>query len=47
MAQSVYYFWTYLRLKEQLKELTFSVPSGNFGHAYAGWLAKEMGLPIK
>ena len=47
MAQSVYYFWTYLRLKEQLKGLTFSVPSGNFGHAYAGWLAKEMGLPIK
>ena len=47
MTQSVYYFWTYLRLKQHLKELTFSVPSGNFGHAYAGWLAKEMGLPIK
>nr|MCS5543955.1 threonine synthase [SAR86 cluster bacterium] len=47
MTQSVYYFWTYLRLKQQLKELTFSVPSGNFGNAYAGWLAKEMGLPIK
>ena len=46
MAQSVYYFWTYLRLKEYIKDLTFSVPSGNFGHAYAGWLAKEMGLPI-
>jgi threonine synthase len=29
------------------KELTFSIPSGNFGHAYAGWTAKEMGLPIK
>ena len=47
MTQSVHYFWTYLRLQEQLNELTFSVPSGNFGHAYAGWLAKEMGLPIK
>ena len=47
MTQSVYYFWAYLRLKEQLKDLIFSVPSGNFGNAYAGWLAKEMGLPIK
>jgi len=46
MTQSVYYFWTYLRLKEELNGLIFSIPSGNFGHAYAGWLAKEMGLPI-
>jgi threonine synthase len=46
MTQSVYYFWTYLRLKEELNQMTFSIPSGNFGHAYAGWLAKEMGLPI-
>ena len=46
MSQSVYYFWSYLRLQANLKELIFSVPSGNFGHAYAGWLAKEMGLPI-
>jgi len=46
MAQSVYYFWTYLKLKDQAEQLSFSVPSGNFGHAYAGWLAKQMGLPI-
>ena len=46
MTQSVYYFWTYLKLKEELNGLIFSIPSGNFGHAYAGWLAKEMGLPI-
>ena len=46
MAQSVYYFWTYLKLKGQAEQLSFSVPSGNFGHAYAGWLAKQMGLPI-
>ena len=46
MAQSVYYFWTYLKLKGQVEQLSFSVPSGNFGHAYAGWLAKQMGLPI-
>ena len=47
MTQSVYFFWSYLRLKEIKEDLTFSIPSGNFGHAYAGWTAKEMGLPIK
>ena len=47
MTQSVYFFWSYLKLHELKKELTFSIPSGNFGHAYAGWTAKEMGLPIK
>ncbi len=31
MTQSVYYFWTYLRLKEELNGLIFSIPSGNFG----------------
>ena len=46
MTQSVYFFWSYLRLKGK-GDLTFSIPSGNFGHAYAGWTAKEMGLPIK
>jgi len=47
MTQSVYFFWTYLKLREKNKDLIFSVPSGNFGHAYAGWTAKQMGLPIK
>ena len=47
MTQSVYFFWTYLRLNQLQDDLTFSIPSGNFGHAYAGWTAKEMGLPIK
>ena len=47
MTQSVYFFWAYLKLRDKDKDLIFSVPSGNFGHAYAGWIAKEMGLPIK
>ena len=47
MTQSVYFFWAYLKLREKNKDLIFSVPSGNFGHAYAGWTAKQMGLPIK
>ena len=39
---------TYPRNSDTIKEdLTFAIPSGNFGHAYAGWTAKEMGLPIK
>jgi threonine synthase len=46
MTQSVYFFWTYLKLPELKRDITFSIPSGNFGHAYAGWTAKEMGLPI-
>ena len=47
MTQSVYFFWAYLKLRNKDKDLIFSVPSGNFGHAYAGWTAREMGLPIK
>jgi threonine synthase len=46
MTQSVYFFWTYLKLSELKRDITFSIPSGNFGHAYAGWTAKKMGLPI-
>ena len=46
MTQSVYFFWSYLRLKDTSASLSFSIPSGNFGHAYAGWTAKQIGLPI-
>ena len=46
MTQSVYFFWAYLKLPELKRDITFSIPSGNFGHAYAGWTAKKMGLPI-
>ena len=44
MAQSVYFFSTRLQLK---KDYIASIPSGNFGHAYAGWTAKNMGLSFK
>ena len=46
MAQSAYFFWSYLKLKDTASSLSFSIPSGNFGHAYAGWTAKQIGLPI-
>lgn len=44
MAQSVYFFYT--RFKLDGSKFIASIPSGNFGHAYAGWCAKKMGLDI-
>lgn len=48
LAQCVYYIWAYLRLPQEARErpLRFIVPTGNFGNVLAGWLAKQMGLPI-
>ena len=46
IAQSVYYFYSYLLSKDTNKPTNFSVPTGNFGDVYAGYLAKKMGLPI-
>ena len=46
MAQIVYYFYAGIALGSPHKEVSFSVPTGNFGDIYAGWLAKRMGLPI-
>ena len=45
IAQAVYYFYTYFKLTSG-KPLSFSVPTGNFGDVFAGYLAKKMGLPI-
>ncbi|MDA0781126.1 MAG: threonine synthase [Rickettsiales bacterium] len=47
MAQIVYYFYAGLKLGSPEKEMIFSVPTGNFGDIFAGFLAKKMGLPIK
>ncbi len=46
IAQSVYYFYSYLLVEDTSKPTNFSVPTGNFGDVYAGYLAKKMGLPI-
>ena len=45
LAQVVYYFYAWGRLPEG-QEVVFSVPTGNFGDIFAGYLAKRMGLPI-
>lgn len=50
IAQTVYYFYAYFRVQEQeaggAEKVSFSVPSGNFGDIFAGYLAKRMGLPV-
>ena len=45
IAQSVYYFYAYFKIGNG-QPLSFSVPTGNFGDIYAGYLAKKLGLPI-
>ena len=45
VAQSVYYFYAYFKVGNS-QPLSFSVPTGNFGDIYAGYLAKKLGLPI-
>lgn len=46
MAQIVYYFYASLALGGPYRKVSFSVPTGNFGDIFAGYLAKQMGLPI-
>lgn len=46
MAQIVYYFYSALALGGPHRSISFSVPTGNFGDIFAGYLAKKMGLPI-
>jgi len=44
ICQIVYYFYAYFFLEKE--KISFSVPTGNFGDVYAGYVAKKMGLPI-
>ncbi len=49
LAQVVYYFYGYFRVAEETGggEVMISVPTGNFGDIFAGYMAKKMGLPIR
>lgn len=47
MAQIVYYFYAALQLGGPHRPVSFSVPTGNFGDIYAGYLAMQMGLPVQ
>ena len=53
-AQIVYYVWAWLRYTDRLPaaeragfEISFAVPSGNFGNILSGFYAKSMGVPIR
>jgi len=47
LAQVVYYFYAWFRATDAGKsDIVFSVPTGNFGDIFAGYVAKRMGLPI-
>jgi threonine synthase len=49
LAQIVYYFyaWGQVRQQTDCRQICFSVPTGNFGDIFAGFIAKKMGLPIR
>ncbi|MCK4507056.1 MAG: threonine synthase [Desulfuromonadales bacterium] len=49
LAQIVYYFYAWGQVSRATgeKEVYFSVPTGNFGDIFAGYIAKRMGLPIR
>ena len=47
MPQIVYYFASAFKVGAPEKSVAFSVPTGNFGNVFAGWVAKQMGLPIE
>ena len=46
MSQVVYYFSAALSLGAPDRAISFTVPTGNFGDIFAGYVAKKMGLPI-
>jgi threonine synthase len=47
MAQVVYYFYAAVRLGAPARSIAFSVPTGNFGDVFAGYVASRMGLPVE
>ena len=46
LAQVVYYFTAAVALGAPARKIGFTVPTGNFGDIFAGFIAREMGLPI-
>ncbi|WBL32597.1 threonine synthase [Sinirhodobacter sp. HNIBRBA609] len=47
LAQVVYYFTAATAVGAPHRKVSFTVPTGNFGDIFAGFIAKEMGLPIE
>ena len=47
LAQVVYYFSSAASLGAPHRAVSFTVPTGNFGDIFAGYIARRMGLPIE
>jgi threonine synthase len=47
LAQVVYYFTSAVSLGSPHRPVSFTVPTGNFGDIFAGYIARKMGLPIE
>ncbi len=47
IAQVVYYFTAATALGAPHRAVSFTVPTGNFGDIFAGWVARQMGLPVE
>src|ERR1700761_877593 len=47
VAQVVYYFTSAVALGAPARPIDFTVPTGNFGDIFAGFVAKKMGLPVR
>ena len=48
LAQVVYYFYAWFQVNKEtgVEQIEVSVPTGNFGDIFAGYIAKQMGVPI-
>ncbi len=46
LAQTVYYFHAWNQVAKSGQKISFSVPTGNFGDIFAGYIARSMGLPV-
>jgi len=47
LAQVVYYIYAWLKVAKTDQKVIFSVPTGNFGDIFAGYVAARMGLPVE
>ncbi|MDY0388590.1 MAG: threonine synthase [Methanolobus sp.] len=47
VPQSIYYIYSYARLRNYPEEIIFSIPSGNFGNMMGCILARAVGIPVK
>ena len=47
VSQTVYYFTSAVALGAPARQVDFTVPTGNFGDIFAGYVAKRMGLPVR